>query len=87
MSMKRLHVNSHTKRSDFWKELLPVSLSKMLEVVRANALRHHDRGVFNEDGLLAFLCCLFGGCQFAAGTDFWATKQKGMMPPPNFGQF
>ena len=85
LSMKKLVVNSHTTRSDFWRELLPVSLDKMLEVIRHNAKRHNDRGAFDEEGLLSFFCCLFGGCQFLTGTDCWATVRKGIMPsPPEF---
>ena len=80
--MKKMVVNSHTTRSDFWKELFPVPLTEMLKVAQDNAARHRDRGGFEMDGLLAFLCCLYGGCQFAVGTDVWATQRKGMMPPP-----
>ena len=85
MIMKKMVVNSHTTRSDFWKELFPVPLTEMLKVAQDNAARHRDRGEFEMEGLLAFLCCLYGGCQFAVGTDVWATQRKGMMPPPNFG--
>jgi hypothetical protein len=86
MTMKKMLVNSHTTRSDFWKELFPVPLEEAVAIVTANAVKHRDRGVFNMDGFMKFLCCLYGGCQFAVGTDVWATKQKGMMPPPNFGR-
>jgi len=85
MEMKKMTVNSHTKRSDFWKELLPVNLDGMLEVAKANAVKHKDKGTYDKKGMLGFLCQLHGGCQFTSGTDLWATEQKGMMPPPNFG--
>ena len=85
MTMKGMVVNSHTTRSDFWKELFPVPFTTMLNVVNENATRHRDKGVFDMEGLMAFLCCLYGGCQFTVGTDVWATKKKGMMPPPQFG--
>ena len=86
MEMKKMTVNSHTKRSDFWKELLPVNLDGMLEVAKENAVKHKDKGLYDKTGLLQFLCQLYGGCQFASGTDLWATEKKGMMPPPDFGQ-
>ena len=85
MAMKGMVVNSHTTRSGFWKELFPVPFTTMLNVVNENATRHRDKGVFDMEGLMAFLCCLYGGCQFTVGTDVWATKKKGMMPPPQFG--
>ena len=87
MIMKKMVVNSHTTRSDFWKELFPVPLTEMLKVAQDNAARHRDRGEFEMDGLLAFLCCLYGGCQFAVGTDVWATQRKGMMPPPQLRRY
>ena len=37
MSMKKMHVNSHATRSDFWKELFPVPLEEDPQVVTANA--------------------------------------------------
>ena len=86
MSMKKMHVNSHTTRSDFWRELFPVPLEEALNVVIENANKHKDRGVYNMDGLMKYLCCLYGGCQFAKGTNVWATTKKGMMPPPDFGR-
>ena len=82
MTMKGMVVNSHTTRSDFWKELFPVPFTTMLNVVNENATRHRDKCVFDMEGLMAFLCCLCGGCQFIVGADVWATKKKGMMPPP-----
>ena len=69
LSMKKLVVNSHTTRSDFWRELLPVPLDKMLEVIRHNAKRHNDRGVFDEEGLLAFFIQL-------DGTVFWKEVKR-----------
>jgi hypothetical protein len=86
MAMKRMTVNSHTKRSDFWKELLPVDLDGMLKVVTEDATKHEDKGTCTKDGLLGFLCQLCGGCQFAVGTDLWTTTRKGMTPPPKFGE-
>ena len=87
MEMRKMCVNSHTKRSDIWKELLPVDLDGMLKVVKENATRHSDRTRYDAEGLLCFLCCLYGGCQFVDGTGLWATEKCGMMPPPDFGEF
>ena len=72
-------VNSHTTRSEFWKGLFPVPLPEMLEFVQDNAKRHRDKGQYDIGGLLAFLCCLCGGCQFSIGTGVWATKKEGMI--------
>ena len=85
MSMKKMCVNSHTKRSDFWKELFPVDFEAMLNVVREGAARHKDRGVYTMGEMMACFCCFYGAAQFSVGTDAWATKRKGMMPPPMFG--
>ena len=83
MPMKKLVVNSHMKRPDFWKELFPVSPGEMLKAVKGGVTRHNDKGVgYTHDGLMAWLCCFYGGCQFAVGTDCWETMKKGMMPPP-----
>jgi hypothetical protein len=40
MEMKKMTANSHAKRSDFWKELLPVDLGGMLKVAKASAVKH-----------------------------------------------
>jgi hypothetical protein len=84
--MKKMHVNSRATRSDFWKELFPVPLEEALQAVTENASKRGDRSVFNVDGLMKRPRCLCGGRQFAKGIGAWATTQKGMMPPPNFGR-
>ena len=87
MKMKKMRVNSHTKRSDFFKELFPVDFEHVLKVVKEGAARHNDKGKYTIDGLYSFLCCFYGGCQFSVGTDCWETATRGMLPPPNFGRF
>jgi hypothetical protein len=48
VSVKKTHVNSHTTRSDFWKELFPVPLQEALQAVTENAfkscIRHRKMG-------------------------------------------
>ena len=87
MEMRKLKVNSHTRASDFWKGLLPVPVERVLEVVRENAKLHRDNSKYDEEGLMGWFCCLYGGCQFKPGTDVWSTEKKGMVPGPNFGGF
>jgi hypothetical protein len=87
MEMRKLKVNSHTRASGFWKELLPVPVERVLEVVKENAKPHRDNSKCDEGGLMGWFCCLCGGCQFKPGTEAWASEKKGMMPGPNFGGF
>ena len=58
----------------------------MVAVASEGGIRHNDTKKYTMDGLLQFLCCLYGGCQFTKGTDVWATAKKGMMPAPDFGK-
>jgi hypothetical protein len=46
MTMRNLVVNSHTTRSDFFKELFPVHPTDVLKVVQDNATRHRE----NDEG-------------------------------------
>jgi hypothetical protein len=80
-------VDNFTRPSDFWKELLPVPVKLVLEVFQENAKKHKDHGLCDEGGLMAFLCCLYGGCQFKPGAGVRATEKQGMMPVPTFGGF
>jgi hypothetical protein len=85
---KGMDIDTHTDLSQIWEHFLPVSLSKMLAVVKERAAMpiHRETGKFDVRGLKAFFCILFGACQFKPGTDLWSVEQAGMMPPPNFGR-
>ena len=76
MEMRKLKVNSHTRASDFWKELLPVPVERVLEVVKENAKLHRDNAKHDEEGLMGWCCCLHGGCQFKPGTEAWTSEKR-----------
>jgi hypothetical protein len=82
MMIKKMRVNSHAKRSDFFKELFPVDFEHVLKVAKEGAARHNDKGKCTIDGLCSFLRCFYGGCQFAVGADCWETETRGALPPP-----
>lgn len=86
--VKGMNVDAHTDLAQIWEHFLPVSLSKMLAVVKERAALpiHRETGKCDVRGLKAFFCILFGACQFKPGTDLWSVKQAGMMPAPNFGR-
>jgi hypothetical protein len=60
MTMAKMPTTSHTKRSDFFYEMLPVSLEDMLKVDQEGAKHHNDGGTCALDGLLNFFCCFYG---------------------------
>jgi hypothetical protein len=42
---------------------------------------------WNANHINETLKVIIGGAQFTTHTDLWATEQKGIMPPPDFGRF
>jgi hypothetical protein len=83
-----MNVDAHTDLAQIWEHFLPVSLSKMLVVVKERAALpvHRETGKHDVRGLKAFFCVLFGARQFKPGTDSWSVKQAGVMPAPNVGR-
>ena len=86
-TLKNFTFTSETTKKEVWEHMLPVSLHKMLAVVKENAGSHNDNPKhYTDDGLLCFFAILHAGCQFAVGCDVWRKTRKGMMPPPDFGR-
>ena len=86
-SLKTFTFTSETTKKEIWEHVLPVTLHRMLAVVKENAQTHNDNPkCYTDDGLLCFFALLHAGCQFTAGCDAWRKKRKGMMPPPDFGR-
>ncbi len=65
---------------------LPLSKEALLEIVRENAEEANDHCVYYLWHIDCALAWIFGGAQFKAETDLWATEPKGMMPAPDFGR-
>ena len=87
-NLKAFTFTSKTTKRELWEHLLPVPLSRLLQVAQANAEKHNDKkSYYTADGLLTFFAILFSGCQFLPGTDMWSKKRKGMLPPLNYGHF
>jgi hypothetical protein len=82
VEMKKMTANSHTKRSDVWKELLPVDLDGTLKAAKENAVKHKEKGACDKKGLLQFLCQLRGGRPFASGAKGGAVPQLQVSHPP-----
>jgi hypothetical protein len=66
---------------------MPVSKTRLLQIVRQNAEDDNDRRPWVGWHIDAALSIIFGGAQFKTGTDLWATQRVGLMPPPDFGRF
>jgi hypothetical protein len=64
-----------------------MSLSKdaLLQIVREAAQSARDRRIWQIEHIEAALCIIFGGAQYKAGTNLWATSKKGMLRASDFG--
>jgi hypothetical protein len=79
-------LNDDTKEVDVHGGLVPLSVEFMPGIVRFRANEANDNRPRAMIHARAFLACLHGGAQFKEGTGLWATDQRGVMPPPNFGR-
>ncbi len=75
-----------TREVDVFNALLPVGREELLEIVRTNAEEENDRGMYCLWHMDCVMALIFGGAQFKAETDLWATDTRGMMPAPDFGR-
>jgi hypothetical protein len=82
-----LRFDENTKEVDVFLQLLPLPKEKLLEIVREGATAVGDKRPWNIEHIEAALCIIFGGAQYKAGTNLWATKRKGMLKPPDFGLY
>ena len=79
--------NEETTEVDLFWALMSVSKTRLLKIVRQNAEDDNDGRPWVGWHVDAALSIIFGGAQFKAGTDLWATQRVGLMPPPDFGRF
>ena len=71
---------------EVFRAFMPLDREYLLDIIRVNADEDGDKRVWEAWHVDAALAVLFGGAQFKEGTDLWATKRVGMMPPPDFGR-
>ena len=82
---KRLHYNESTREVDIFWQLMPLTKEDLLQIVREGAQTARDRRQWQVEHIEAALCVIFGGAQYKAGTNLWATTKKGMLRAPDFG--
>ena len=78
--------NDMTREVDVFHALLPMGRDELLEIVRQNADDENDKRQYSLWHIDCAMALIFGGAQFKAETDLWATEMKGFMPPPDFGR-
>jgi hypothetical protein len=82
---KRLHYSESTREVDIFWQLMPLTKEDLLQIVREGAQTARDRRQWQIEHIEAALCVIFGGAQYKAGTNLWATTKKGMLRAPDFG--
>jgi hypothetical protein len=82
-----IRFNKSTKEVDVFLQLLPLPKENLLEIVRDGAKAVGDKRPWDIEHIEAALCIIFGGAQYKARTNLWATKRKGMLKPPDFGLY
>ena len=78
--------HNEATEADIFRAFMPLSRATLLNIVRENADEDGDKRIWLGWHIDATLAIIFGGAQFKEGTDLWATKRVGMMPPPDFGR-
>ena len=86
-TFKNIRFDESTKEVDVFLQLLPLPKTTLLEIVRDGGRAAKDRRTWEMEHIEAALCIIFGGAQYKAGTNLWATKKKGMLKPPDFGLY
>ena len=88
LQVRHHNINDFTREKDLFDLCMPVSYDMLLQIVRDRAEAVNDKyGDWNLSHIEATIKCIFGGAQYKQGTDLWSTKQKGIMPAPDFGRY
>ena len=89
LTMKHMTITDDTDVvTIFWK-MMPLDRDTLLKIVRDRAEDIDDKKHrnWNANHINETLKVIIGGAQFTTHTELWATEQKGIMPPPDFGRF
>ncbi len=81
-----IRFDDNTREVGVFLQLLPLPKQTLLEIVRDGAKASGDKRPWEIEHIEAALAIIFGGAEYKAGTNLWATR-KGMLKPPDFGLY